>query len=186
MDIIHDPWPWYFAGPMISLVMYLLLWAGERFGVSSTLSTWCTIGGAGSKFDYFKIDLKKNIWGIVLVIGAVIGGVIASNYMINGQPLSLSQSTINHLDSLGIPFEGDYIPLSIFSWDNLFTRSGIICIMLGGFFVGFGTRWAGGCTSGHAISGISNFQSASVIAVIGFFIGGLISTHLLMPLIFFR
>jgi uncharacterized membrane protein YedE/YeeE len=57
-------------------------------------------------------------------------------------------------------------------------------MVIGGFLVGFGTRYAGGCTSGHAISGLSNLQFASLIATIGFFAGGLIATHLLYPLLF--
>lgn len=50
--------------------------------------------------------------------------------------------------------------------------------------MGFGARWAGGCTSGHAISGLSNLQLPSLVAVLGFFAGGLLMTHLLFPLLF--
>ena len=74
-------------------------------------------------------------------------------------------------------------PGSLFNWNYLFTWKGLFLFVGGGFFIGFGTRYAGGCTSGHAITGLSNLQLPSLIAVIGFFIGGLFTTWLLFPII---
>ncbi len=184
IDLISQPWPWYVSGPMIALVMLLLLWAGGEFGVSSNLRTLCAMGGAGKNVSFFKFDWKEQIWNLVFVVGAMIGGFIASQYLDDSQALDLSAATIRDLDALGIAFDGELAPLKYFSWESLGTFHGFLLIVVGGFLVGFGTRYAGGCTSGHAISGLSNFQIPSLIAVIGFFIGGLIMTHLLYPIIF--
>ena len=98
-------------------------------------------------------------------------------------PPQISAATISDLENVGIVYDGQIAPMSIFRWPNLFTLKGFIVIVGGGFLVGFGARWAGGCTSGHAISGLSNFQIPSLIAVIGFFIGGLLMTHIILPFI---
>jgi len=164
--------------------MFLLLWAGGQFGVSSTLRSVCAIGGAGKSVKFFDFDWKRQIWNLVFVFGAVIGGFIAQTWFANPEPLALSEATISDLKNLGIVFDGELLPMQLFSWSSLATLKGILVIVVGGFLVGFGARYAGGCTSGHAISGLSNLQVPSLIAVIGFFIGGLIMTFLLFPLIF--
>ncbi len=184
INFLSQPWPWYISGPMISLVMFLLLWAGGQFGVSGTLRSVCAIGGAGKHVKFFDYDWKSQIWNLVFVVGAVIGGFIAHHWLANPTPLAISEATIRDLDQLGISFDGGLIPMELFSWSSLATLKGFLVIVVGGFLVGFGTRYAGGCTSGHAISGLSNLQIPSFIAVIGFFIGGLIMTFLLFPLIF--
>ena len=184
LEFISQPWPWYVAGPMIALVMFLLLLSGGKFGVSSNLRTLCTIGGAGKRVSFFDFDYKSQLWNLVFIAFAIIGGIIATTLLSNCEPLSLSQATINDLQSLGIEFDGSMAPPEFFSWESLLTVKGFAILVIGGFLVGFGTRWAGGCTSGHAISGISNLQIPSLIAVVGFFIGGLIMTFLLFPIIF--
>jgi len=184
IDFIAQPWPWYVSGPMIALVMFLLLLAGGQFGVSSTLRSMCAIGGAGSRIPFFKYDWKGQIWNLVFIVGAVIGGLIASTWFVSAAPLQLSSQTIIDLQELGFEFRGGLVPEEYFNWSSLFTFRGWILMVVGGFLVGFGARWAGGCTSGHAISGLSNFQLPSLIAVIGFFIGGLVMTHLIFPILF--
>lgn len=184
IEILSQAWPWYVSGPMIALVMFLLLWAGGEFGVSSTLRSICSIGGAGKRISFFDWDWKSQIWNLVFVLGAVIGGYIAVTFLQDPEPLTLSQATVNDLQGLGIPFDGGIAPIHLFTWSNLATVPGFLVMVVGGFLVGFGTRWAGGCTSGHAISGLSNLQLPSLIAVVGFFIGGLAMTHLIFPLIF--
>jgi len=184
IDLIKAPWSWYFSGPMIALVMFLLLRTGKEFGISSTLRATFSILGAGRRISFFDFDWKSQTWNLVFALGALIGGFIATNFLSNNGDLLLSTATINDLSELGILFNGNLAPSSIFSWEGLFTIQGFLSIIVGGFLVGFGTRWAGGCTSGHAISGLSNFQLPSLVAVIGFFIGGLIMTHILFPLIF--
>lgn len=185
IDILSQPWPWYVAGPLIALTMFLLLFFGKNFGVSSTLRTTCAIGGAGKINDFFDFDWKKQIWNIIFVLGMIIGGFIASTWLQQPDPIPLAQNTVEKLQEMGISNPGaDYVPTEIFSWESLLTLRGFILLVVGGFFVGFGARYAGGCTSGHAISGLSDLQLPSLIAVIGFFIGGLLVTYLFLPLIF--
>lgn len=184
IQFISQPWSWYFSGIMISIVMFLLLWSGERFGVSSSLKALCSIGGAGKKVSFFADGWKDQIWNLVFATGGIIGGYVAVEFLNNGQPLELSANTILDLEMLGIYFDGELAPLTVFSWESFFTIKGFFIMVIGGFLVGFGTRWADGCTSGHAISGLSNLQLPSLIAVIGFFIGGLVMTFLIFPLIF--
>lgn len=185
IDILRQPWPWYVAGPLIALTMFLLLFFGKNFGVSSTLRTTCAIGGAGKINDFFDFDWKKQIWNIIFVVGMIIGGFIASTWLQQPDPIPLAQNTVEKLQEMGISNPGsDYVPKEIFSWESLLTLRGFILLVVGGFFVGFGARYAGGCTSGHAISGLSDLQLPSLIAVIGFFIGGLLVTYLFLPFIF--
>ncbi len=181
---MQQPWPWYVSGPLISLVMFLLLWAGGNFGVSSNLRTICSIGGAGKKIDFFNIDWKSQLWNLTFIVGAIIGGFLATSLLSNPEPVKIASATVQDLASIGIAFDGELAPASLFSWESLASIRGFIVLIVGGFMVGFGARWAGGCTSGHAISGLSNFQLASFIAVVGFFIGGLFMTHLVFPIIF--
>lgn len=184
MEFIKQPWPWYVAGPLITLVMVLLMLFGKPFGVSSTLKTICSVGGAGRLSDFFRFEWKSTVWNLFFVAGAVIGGYIAANFLSPDQAIDLSENTKQALIASGIDNAGaEYLPTSIFSWSNLMTFQGFIFMVVGGVFVGFGTRYADGCTSGHAISGLSNLQWPSLVAVIGFFIGGLIATHLLVPLL---
>ncbi len=187
IELLSQPWHWAFSGAMIVFVMFLLLWFGGRFGVSSNLETLCTIGGAGSVSDYFKKDWKTSSWNLVFVVGAIIGGYIAITYLGNSEPLGISEATREHLSTIGIAYptnlvEGNgYLPAEIF--DNPWTGRNLFLIIGGGFLVGFGTRYAAGCTSGHAISGLSNLQINSLVSVIGFFIGGLLMAWVLLPMI---
>ena len=185
MNWIYEPWPWYVAGPIIALVMILLTMFGKSFGVSANLRTMCSIAGAGKFSDFFRFDWKSQIWNMVFVLGAIIGGFIAHNYMTIDHTVDLNPKTIAALSEMGIENAGEtYAPDALFGAEALSTEGGILFLIVGGILVGFGTRYAGGCTSGHAISGLSNLQLPSLIAVIGFFIGGLAMTHLILPLIF--
>jgi uncharacterized membrane protein YedE/YeeE len=166
------------------MVMFLLLYFGNSFGVSGNLTTMCSIAGAGKKVEFFSFDWSKRVWNLVFVIGATIGGFIASHYLTLDPGVELTDPTVSALHDLGIENPGEeFVPGSIFNWSSLFTLKGLIILVGGGFLVGFGARYAGGCTSGHAISGISDLQIPSIIAVVGFFIGGLIMTYLLLPMI---
>jgi uncharacterized membrane protein YedE/YeeE len=164
--------------------MFLLLWVGGNFGVSSTLRSICTLSGAGKNCKFFDFNWKSQRWNLVFVLGGVVGGYLASTVLQNPEPLTINNNTIEDLASIGIGFNGNIAPAELFSWNSLLTLKGFLVLIVGGFLVGFGARWAGGCTSGHAISGLSNLQLPSLIAVIGFFIGGLVMTFLIFPLIF--
>jgi uncharacterized membrane protein YedE/YeeE len=184
MDWIYEPWPWYVAGPMIVLVMVLLLFFGKSFGVSANLRSMCSIAGAGKVADFFRFDWRSQIWNLIFVLGAIIGGFIAHNYLTLDHEVELNSKTVESLEALGMTSVGEtYLPDTIFGEEALSSWEGWLFLVVGGILIGFGTRYAGGCTSGHAISGLSNLQVPSLIAVIGFFIGGLIMTHVILPLI---
>lgn len=185
MELIKEPWPWYVSGPCIAIVMFLLLYFGRTFGMSSNLRTMCAIGGAGKLSDFFNFDWKSHRWNLTVMIGAVIGGFIAHYFLSNPTDINLSAETVNDLRELGFNNAGNsLLPPELFSWENVFTLKGMAILIVGGFLVGFGTRYAGGCTSGHAITGLSSLQLPSLIAVIGFFIGGLVMIHLIFPILF--
>lgn len=184
IDFLIQPWSWWFSGLMISLVMFLLLFFGKSFGFSSNLRTLCSIAGAGKASKFFDFDWKTQSWNLVFLVGAIVGGWIANNFLSNGQALALSQSTVESLSHLGFSAPTGVQPEEIFSWDSVWSIKGFLILAIGGLMVGFGSRYAGGCTSGHAISGLSDLQIPSLVAVIGFFIGGLLMTHVLFPLIF--
>ncbi len=185
IEVLSQPWPWWFTGIAIAFCMGLLLYLGKTFGVSSTLRTMCSIGGAGKKVSFFNFNWKGELWNLVFVLGGAIGGFIAVNFMMPEQAVHLSDVAVEEISAMGIDVDqSQFLPTELFSWEALLTPRGAILLIVGGFLVGFGTRYAGGCTSGHAISGLSNLQLPSLIAVVGFFIGGLVMTHLIFPLLF--
>lgn len=189
IDFLSQPWHWSASGLAIATVMFALLYAGKEFGVSANLRTMCTIAGAGRASEFFRIDWRAQRWNLTFVAGAVIGGFLAVYGLPSETPVQLAPDTLAFLDGLGVaapqhasgPYA--YVPVELFQPSELTSLRGLILLVLGGFLVGFGTRWAGGCTSGHAISGLSNLQLPSLIAVVGFFVGGLTGTWLLLPLI---
>ena len=189
IDFISQPWHWAVSGSMIAMLMVLLLIGGEKFGLSTSYETFCSLGGGGKLASYFNKNWKDQSWLIVLAIGATIGGWIASTLLQSDQPVQVSAATVEHLATLGISApttteEGlGFAPREIFNFEMLGTLRGLIILIGGGFLIGFGSRYAGGCTSGHAISGLANLQLPSLIAVIGFFIGGLLVSHFLLPFI---
>ncbi|UII77363.1 YeeE/YedE family protein [Flagellimonas sp. HMM57] len=185
MDWILQPWPWYVSGPLIALVMFLLILLGKGFGMSSNLRTLCTICGAGKQAEFFRFDWKAQKWNLIVVFGVIIGGYIGANFLSTDTAVNIDVGTASQLKALGFDSAGTaYLPTELFATTVFSDVKGIFLLIIGGFLVGFGARYAGGCTSGHAISGLSNLQLPSLIAVIGFFIGGLLMVHFLFPLIF--
>lgn len=185
MEYILQPWAWYVSGPCIAIIMFILLYFGRTFGMSSNLRTLCAIGGAGKYVKFFKFDWKSQRWNLVVVLGTIVGGFIANIYLSNPINIDLNEATVTDLTALGFTNVGQsLLPLELFSWDAVFSLKGLLILIIGGFLVGFGTRYAGGCTSGHAITGLSSLQLPSLIAVVGFFLGGLIMIHLIFPILF--
>ena len=184
MKIFSEPWPWYVAGPLIGLIVpVLLLFDNKQFGISSTLRDFCAYV-LPKKPEYFNYDVSQHVWRNILVLGVLVGGVILLLIRSHPQNAHISVNTVNDLRKIGLKDFSGLVPSEIFSWSGLLSVKGFTCIMLGGFFVGFGTRYADGCTSGHAIFGLSIFSRASFISVLGFFAGGLFTTYILFPLIF--
>ncbi len=182
IDFISQPWPWYVGGVVIALIMAILVLLGNRFGISSNLRTVCSIMGAGKHCDYFDFDWREQGWNLVFAVGAIGGGFVAHTWLTPDTAVGISQATIDELLAYGVQNPGAAIvPEEMFQWESLLTLRGFIMLVVGGFLVGFGTRYAGGCTSGHAISGLSSLQLPSLIAVIGFFVGGLLMTYLVLP-----
>jgi len=185
MNWILEPWPWYISGPLIALVMALLLYFGKTFGMSSNLRTMCAIGGAGKFSNFFDIKWRDYAWNLIIVLGSLIGGYIAVTFLSDNSIINLNPETISDLNEIGFKNVGEgLMPEEFYGIEALSSVKGIVLLIIGGFLVGFGTRYAGGCTSGHAITGLSSLQKPSLIAVIGFFIGGLIMTFFILPYIF--
>ena len=182
MNIVLEPWPWYVGGPIIAIVMLLLVLLGKSFGFSSNFRTICSALGAGKSCGFFNFDWKAQKWNLLFLLGAIIGGGVSVLFLSENQIPNISTQTIIDLQYMGFESAGKaYSPTEIFQTLSL---KNILLLVIGGIFIGFGTRYAGGCTSGHAISGLSDLQLPSLIAVIGFFIGGLLMVHVIFPLIF--
>jgi hypothetical protein len=186
-QFLSQPWHWSVGGLAISGILWALLYTGKEFGVSSNLRTMCSIAGAGRASEFFRFDWKAQRWNLLFIAGAVVGGFIAVNFLGSPEPVAISASTIDYLATVGVDYPGNskvgdgFVPSQLFSIEALTDPVKLAFLVAGGFLVGFGTRWAGGCTSGHAISGLSNLQLPSLVAVIGFFMGGLIMTWLILP-----
>ncbi|NND85275.1 MAG: YeeE/YedE family protein [Acidimicrobiia bacterium] len=155
MDWLLEPWPWWVAGPMIGLTVPMLgLLTGKRFGISSSFRSVDAVCFPRTKVAYFREhDVKMWMWQLVMVGGMVAGGFIG-NQLLTTEPLQ-------------------FLP------DQYMSLSGSWRLLAGGVLIGFGTRYANGCTSGHTITGLSQLSPTSLIATIAFFVGGLITTWLI-------
>ncbi|MBK8489389.1 MAG: YeeE/YedE family protein [Saprospirales bacterium] len=187
LGFLSQPWHWAVSGAAIALILFLMNWMGRSFGVSMAFKSMCTIAGAGKRFEFFNFNVKDEYWRLAFVGGAVVGGFITSQFLASPDPVAISGSTIAHLKDWNMEYylttdEGNGL-FNTF-WFNFKNVWGIFLALLGGFLVGFGARYGDGCTSGHAISGLANLQLPSLLAVIGFFIGGLLMTWGIFPLIF--
>ncbi|MCV9930637.1 YeeE/YedE family protein [Flavobacterium sp. LS1R49] len=183
LEIIKEPWPWYVSGPLIGLtVPILLIFGNKAFGISSSLRHICAMC-IPANIPFFKYDWKKESWNLFFVFGIFLGGVIATVFLSNPNAIEINSKLTTELATYGITDNSGLMPVQLFSWESLLTLRGFIMIVVGGFLVGFGTRYAGGCTSGHAIMGISNLQWPSLIATICFMIGGFVMANLILPYI---
>ena len=183
MEILTNPWPWWVAGPLIGLTVPALLLIGNKsFGISSSLRHVCA-ACMPANIKFFQYDWKKEIWNWFFVLGIFIGGAIGAMFLMSGDPIVIHDSLKTELAGYGITEINGLLPEQLFSFDTLFTVKGLIMLIGGGFLVGFGTRYAGGCTSGHAIMGISTLQWPSLVATCCFMIGGFIAANFLVPFI---
>jgi uncharacterized membrane protein YedE/YeeE len=181
MDFLYKPWPWYIAGPIIGLTVPLLLFMGnKRLGISSSLRHICAACVPAS-IPLFKYDWKKEIWNFYFVAGVMIGGFIGGVVFANPDPVAISESTLAYIQTFGVSQQTGLMPMEIFSWSGLLTSRGFILMVVGGFLVGFGTRYARGCTSGHGILGLSALQWPSLLATASFFGGGIVFSYYILP-----
>jgi uncharacterized membrane protein YedE/YeeE len=183
MEWIKQPWPWYIGGPLIGLMVPVLLLLGNKtFGISSSLRHLCA-ACFPSNISFFKYDWKKEIWNLFFVAGIVIGAFLAAGLLSDHQPVQVSSHLTSELKQYGITDYSRLAPLDLFNWKTLLSLKGLIVMVAGGFLVGFGTRYAGGCTSGHSIMGLSNLQWPSLVATICFMAGGFIMANLILPFV---
>lgn len=183
LELIKQPWPWYVAGPLIGLLVpFLLITGNKTFGISSTLRHMCA-AIIPAKIPFFQYDWKKEVWNLVLVSGVFVGAIIAINFLSTTEPTVVNPELTKELAQYGITNFNYMVPVDIINWQSLLSLKGLLMMVMGGFFIGFGTRYAGGCTSGHAISGLSALQLPSLIATCSFMLGGFITANLILPLI---
>ena len=183
IELIKQPWPWYVAGPLVGLTVPVLLLIGNKtFGISSSLRHVCA-ACLPANIPFFNYDWKKEIWNLFFVGGILLGGFIAVNLLSNGQPIQVNPKLQTELATYGITNYNSFVPSDLFTWSSLLSLKGVFMMVIGGFLVGFGTRYAGGCTSGHAIMGLSNLQWPSLVATISFMSGGFIVANLILPYI---
>jgi uncharacterized membrane protein YedE/YeeE len=184
MDSLYKPWPWYVAGPLIGLMVPLLLLLGNKvFGISSNLRHICA-ACFPANLPFFNYNWKRESWNLLFVTGILLGGVISSVWLTSSEPIIIHQNLQTELTGYGISkIDSSLQPTELFNFQSLLTARGFIVIVLGGFLVGFGTRYAGGCTSGHSIFGLSTLQWPSLIATLCFMAGGFIMANLVLPFI---
>ena len=182
MNYLTQVWPWYVAGPIIGITMLLLVLGGKTFGMSGNLRTLCTLGGAGRVADLFRFDWRTQQWNLMLAGGALLGGAFAAFFLDGLAAQPIAEHTVQQLSQLGVAdAQTAYLPAQLFGSEAWTSPRALAMLTIGGFLVGFGTRYAGGCTSGHAITGLSAGELPSLIAVLGFFTGGLLATHYVLP-----
>jgi len=180
IDWLSQPWPWYVAGPLIGLIVPALLILGNKsFGISSSLRHVCAMC-IPANIPFFHYNWRKETWNLLFVLGILLGGFVATTFFSNPEEMNIAPQTQAKLAELGITDFSGLMPRDIFTWEQLFTAKGLLFFIIGGFLVGFGTRYAGGCTSGHAIMGISSLQWPSLVATIFFMIGGFLMTQVLL------
>lgn len=185
LDMLSQPWPWYVAGPLIGLIVpMLLLFGGKQFGLSANFRHLCAAVLPG-KVDFLQYNWKaRGLWNLTFALGITLGAMLAATLLAAPNPaIALAPATVADLRALGLTDLTGLVPAELISWRGLASWPGLVMVVGGGFLVGFGTRYAGGCTSGHAISGLSDLQVPSLVAVIGFFAGGLFVTYVLLPIL---
>lgn len=183
LETLKQPWPWYVAGPLIGLTVPALLIIGNKsLGISSSLRHVCA-ACIPANIPFFKYDWKKEAWNLFFVAGILAGGILAVQFLMNDQPVAIHPNLAYELQQYAIRPQKELVPKEVFSWAQLFTLRGLLMMVGGGFLIGFGTRYAGGCTSGHAIMGLSNLQWPSLVATVCFMVGGIVMANFILPLL---
>jgi uncharacterized membrane protein YedE/YeeE len=158
----------------------LLILGNKSFGISSSLRHICA-ASIPAKIPFFNYNWKKEIWNLLFVFGILLGGMLSSIFLANPNPSIIHPELVAEFQKYGISDFQNLVPMDLMNWNKLFTIRGFIIMVGGGFLVGFGTRYAGGCTSGHSIMGMSNLQLPSLIATICFMAGGFFMANIILP-----
>lgn len=183
IELLKQPWPWYVAGAIAGLtVPTLLIMGNKHFGISANFRHACA-ACLPANIKFFKYDWKKEVWNLFFVGGIILGAYLATHFLSDPNPIHVNPKLVAEMKDYGINDYNKLLPSEIYNFKSLFTLRGIILLVGGGFLVGFGSRYAGGCTSGHSIMGLSNLQRPSLIATISFMVGGFIMANLLLPFI---
>lgn len=183
VEFISQPWPWYVAGPLIGLTVPILLILGNKsFGISSSLRHVCAVCFPAN-VSYFRYDWKREIWNLFFIGGILLGGILTAAFLRDPEAVVVAPALAEELTQYGITDYSQLVPIQLMNWENLGTLKGLVMMVGGGFLVGFGTRYAGGCTSGHSIMGLSTLQWPSLVATICFMIGGFLMANFILPFI---
>ncbi|MFA5897471.1 MAG: YeeE/YedE thiosulfate transporter family protein [Hyphomicrobium sp.] len=183
LELISRPWPWYVAGTCVGLTVPALLLLGNKsFGISSSLRHICA-ACLPANIPFFKYNWRKEAWNLFFVAGVLLGSLIATNFLSNPEPIRIAASTRADLEAMGVHEFSGLMPADLFGAGGVFTPRGLVFFVIGGLLVGFGTRWAGGCTSGHTIMGLSNLQWPSLVATLAFMVGGFAGTWVILPMV---
>jgi uncharacterized membrane protein YedE/YeeE len=158
----------------------LLIIGNKSFGISSALRHICA-ACIPANIPFFQYNWKREAWNLFFVAGILLGGVIAGSFLSDGAAVRIHSQLALELEKYGINDLHSLVPVQLFNWPALLSLRGLIMMVGGGFMVGFGTRYAGGCTSGHAIMGLSNLQWPSLVATCCFMIGGFVMANLILP-----
>lgn len=182
--LLSQPWPWYVTGPLMGAVaLALLLYRGRTLGVSASYRTLCA-AVAPARVEFFRFDWRRlGGWNLAFACGLALGGWVGVHLLGAAEPVRLSAAARDDLAALGITDFAGLLPRELFSWRWVLSPRGLLSFGLGGFLVGFGASWAGGCTSGHGISGLADLQAPSLVAVIAFLVGGFAAAHFIMPFV---
>ncbi len=179
---LYQPWPWYVVGPLMGATIPLLLFSGNKMlGVSSSLRHLCAL--IPNRLPYFQYDLKVGYWNLFFALGVFLGAGLAYHFLYEVEEVAIASATVQDLANLGLTNRKGILPAEIFGSGQVWSLQGLTFTLGGGFLVGFGVRYAGGCTSGHGFMGLSQLSPSSAIAICAFFIGGLLATFLLLPLL---
>jgi uncharacterized protein len=183
LELLKQPWHWSVSGLMIGLTVPLLLVLGNKsFGISSSLRHICA-AVLPANISYFKYEWKNETWNLVFVTGILLGGYVGNHWLANPNQVEVAEATKMSLSAMGVQDFTNLMPSDLFNFESLLTLKGFMLMVVGGFLVGFGTRYAGGCTSGHSIMGLSNLQMPSLIATMCFMAGGFFVTWFVLPYI---
>jgi uncharacterized membrane protein YedE/YeeE len=184
INYISQPWPWWVAGPLIGLVIILLQWIDNKpLAASSSYRHVCSAAFPNGIPFLTNYNWKAESWNLFFVAGIAIGGFLTAIILSHPSNIAISNETSQQLQSMGLKDVNGFAPSQLFSFAALQTFPGITIMVFGGFLIGFGSRYAGGCVSGHCMTGISDLQWTSLLATACIFVGGIFTSYYLLPLI---